>query len=118
MVSRRSKGGEATGDDWSETRKTQVSGIAPGSRVALNWRRAGCAYKIVAAVYRELKVAARSEGRSLNGYIVALLKAIVDEANRRKLMRGGRKEFRDFLGTLPIREDSTPLIREDRDGSH
>ena len=70
------------------------------------------------AVYRELKVAARSEGRSLNGYIVALLKAIVDEANRRKLMRGGRKEFRDFLGTLPILEDSTPLIREDRDGSH
>ena len=50
-------------------------------------------------VYDELKVAARSECRSLNGYIVALLKAIVDEASRRKLMRDGRKEFRNFLGT-------------------
>jgi plasmid stability protein len=67
-------------------------------------------------VYDELKVAARSEGRSLNGYIVALLKAIVDEANRRKLMREGRKEFRNFLGTLPVMKDNTPLIREDRDG--
>ena len=57
------------------------------------------------AVYSELKVAARSEGR-------------VDEGNRRKLMRGGRKEFRDFLGTLPAMKDSTPLIRKGRDGSH
>jgi hypothetical protein len=69
-------------------------------------------------VYSELKMAARSEGRSLNGYIVALLKDTVDEGNRRKLMRGGRTAFRDFLAALPKMDDSTPLIREDRDRSH
>jgi hypothetical protein len=70
------------------------------------------------AVYSELKEAARSEGRSLNGYIIALLKASVDERNRRKLMRESRAEFRAFLESLPKMEDSSSLIREDRDHAH
>jgi plasmid stability protein len=69
-------------------------------------------------VYSQLKEAARSEGRSLNGYIVALLKASVDECVRRKLMREGRTAFRYFLAAMPRLEDSTPLIREDRDRGH
>ena len=70
------------------------------------------------AVRSQLKEAARAEGRSLNSYLVALLKASTDERNRRKLMREGRAEFRMFLSSLPRMEDSTPLIREDRDRGH
>jgi hypothetical protein len=69
-------------------------------------------------VYTELKEAARAEGRSLNGYIVSLLKAITEERNRRRLMRENRVEFRNFLASLPRMNDSTPLIREDRDRGH
>ncbi len=70
------------------------------------------------SVYVELKEAARAEGRSLNGYIVSLLKASADERNRRKLMRNQRAEFRNFLASLPRMDDSTPLIREDRERAH
>lgn len=70
------------------------------------------------AVYAELKELARSGGRSLNSYIVALLTSSVDERNRRKIMREGRSEFCKFLATLPPMDDSTPLIREDRDRGH
>lgn len=70
------------------------------------------------SVYSELKEAARAEGRSLNGYIVTLLKASTDERNRRKLMRESRAGFREFLASLPRLDDSTPLIREDRDRAH
>ena len=69
-------------------------------------------------VYEELKGAARSEGRSLNGYIISLLQAHAEERARRKQMRQAREEFRRFLASLPKMEDSTPLIREDRDRSH
>jgi hypothetical protein len=70
------------------------------------------------AIYNQLKDAAKTEGRSLNGYIVSLLQDSTDERNRRKLMRQGRKQFRDFLTSLPRMKDSTPLIREDRDRGH
>ena len=70
------------------------------------------------SVYSELKEAARAEGRSLNGYIVSLLKATTDERRRRRLMREGRGDFREFLASLPRMSDSTPLIREDRDRGH
>ena len=70
------------------------------------------------AVYSQLKEAAQSEGRSLNGYIVSLLKADAEERSRRKLMRESRNDFRRFLGSLPRMNDSTPLIREDREHAH
>ena len=66
-------------------------------------------------IHRELKNAARSQGRSLNGYLVSLLELSVEERFRRKMMRAGREEFRRFLSTLPRMSDSTALIREDRD---
>ena len=70
------------------------------------------------AVWDQLKEAARSEGRSLNNYVVSLLSASVDERERRKMMRAGRDEFRRFVASLPKMDDSTPLIREDRDRGH
>ena len=69
-------------------------------------------------VYRELKRVARSQGRSLNSYIVSLLETSVEERQRRKMMREGRGEFRKFLASLPRLNDSTRLIREDRDRGH
>lgn len=70
------------------------------------------------SVYSDLKEAARAEGRSLNGYIVALLKTVSEERNRRKLMRKSRGEYHAFLASLPHMGDSTALIREDREGGH
>lgn len=69
-------------------------------------------------VYRQLKASAQAEGRSLNGYIVSLLKADAEERGRRQRMRQNRREFRRFVESLPHVEDSTPLIREDRDRAH
>jgi uncharacterized protein (DUF1778 family) len=70
------------------------------------------------AVYRRLKEAAQAEGRSLNGYIVSLLKADAEERSRRQRMREGRREFRRFVESLPRMDSSTPMIREDRDRAH
>ena len=69
-------------------------------------------------VYRQLKEAARAEGRSLNSYLVSLLTADAEERNRRKRMRENRNEFRRFVESLPPMDDSTPLIREDRERGH
>ncbi len=69
-------------------------------------------------IYNDLKAAARAEGRSLNGYLVALLKSISEERNRRKVMRESRAGFRAFLASLPYMGDSTSLIREDRESGH
>lgn len=69
-------------------------------------------------VHRELKKVARTEGRSLNSYIISLLELSVEERQRRKLMRQGREEFRKFLSSLPRMRGSTQLLREDRDRGH
>ncbi len=68
--------------------------------------------------HKELKKAAQSQGRSLNGYVVSLLELSVEERFRRRMMRAGRAEFRKFLSALPHMDDSTRLIREDRDRGH
>ena len=70
------------------------------------------------SVHNALKEAAHAEGRSLNGYVVALLKASTEECERRKLMRENRAEFRAYLASLPKMDDSTPLICEDRERGH
>ena len=69
-------------------------------------------------VHKELKSAARAQGRSLNGYIVSILEMSVEERCRRLMMRQGRDEFRAFLASLPGFADSTEMIREDRDRGH
>ena len=69
-------------------------------------------------VHEQLKNAARAHGQSLNGYIISLLELSVDEHSRRKMMRADREEFRKFMATLPGLDDSTALIREDRERGH
>ena len=69
-------------------------------------------------IHRELKKAAHSESRSLNGFIISVLQMSVDERLRRKMMRQHRAEFRRFLASLPRLDDSTVLIRRDRDREH
>jgi hypothetical protein len=69
-------------------------------------------------VHQELKEAARSQGRSLNAYIISLLKADVQERWRRRHLSDRWENFERFLATLPPTSDSTPLIREDRERGH
>jgi len=71
-----------------------------------------------ARLHKELKSAARSQGRSLNGYIISVLEMSVEERSRRKVMRQGRSEFRTFLASLPRFANSTDMIRDDRDRGH
>lgn len=69
-------------------------------------------------VHKQLKKAARSQGQSLNGYVISLLELSVEERARRRMMRAGREDFRKFLASLPRLNDSTALIREDRNRNH
>lgn len=69
-------------------------------------------------VREELRKAARSQGKSLNAYIIALLQDCVDERLRRRLMRQERPAFRKFLSSLPRLGDSSRLIHEDRERRH
>ncbi len=68
-------------------------------------------------VHLALKEAARARGRSLNGYIIDVLTHDVEERGRRKRMQETRAVFNSFVGSLPRLDDSTVLIREDRDGN-
>ena len=40
------------------------------------------------------------------------------EANRRRLMRSQREQFRALVDSLPAMSNSVELIREDRDRGH
>ena len=65
-------------------------------------------------IYRQLKKAADTEGRSLNGYIIHVLE--LDAAER---MRADRRELLKFVESLPDTRDlSTRLLRQDRDKAH
>ncbi len=68
-------------------------------------------------VHLALKEAARAQRRSLNGYITDLLTQHVEERARRRRMRETRAALNSFVGSLPHLDDSTVLIREDRDGT-
>lgn len=69
-------------------------------------------------IHTELKQAARSKGRSLNGYVISLLRESVEDDRHRRLLRERWEEFERFVQSLPPVSDSTPLIREDRDRGH
>ena len=69
-------------------------------------------------LHRQLKKSAKSQGRSLNSYVINVLKLSSEEHARRQRMRKGRKEFREFVKSLAYMGDSTPLIREDREHGH
>ena len=69
-------------------------------------------------LHKRLKAAARSEGRSLNAFIIQTLELTAEEHARRQRMRRGWSEYLKFRATLPDVGDSTELIREDRDRLH
>ena len=66
-------------------------------------------------VYRVIKREAKKNRRSLNAEIVQTLEAEAAEAERRRQLRNVRKELERFAATLPPLDDSTPLIRRDRE---
>lgn len=70
-------------------------------------------------IYRQLKKAADTEGRSLNGYIIHVLELDAAERARRERMRADRRELLKFVESLPDTKDlSTRLLRQDRDKAH
>ena len=97
-------------------------------------------------IHADLKIAARSAGKSLNTYIISLLELSTDERWRRRtmreqccennaartmlreqccennaartMMREQREPFRKFLETLPPMTDSTSILQTDRERGH
>ena len=65
-------------------------------------------------VYRTVKRAAKEQGRSLNAQIIQLLEAEAAHLERRKRLPELIKELERFRNSLPPQEDSTPLIRRER----
>jgi hypothetical protein len=66
-------------------------------------------------VHKALKQAAKEEGRSLNAHIIHKLEMEAAILERRKNFANWRKELERFRKSLPRMDDSTPLIREDRE---
>jgi len=70
-------------------------------------------------LHRDLKRAAESEGRSLNSYVLGVLKLSIEDWRRYQRMRDHWDEFRRFVDSLPpMPDDSADIIREDRDSNH
>ncbi|MBV9227648.1 MAG: Arc family DNA-binding protein [Acidobacteriaceae bacterium] len=66
-------------------------------------------------VYRVIKQEAEQQGRSLNSQIIQVLQNEAAEVQRRRDFRKARNELDKFAASLPPLDDSTPLIREDRE---
>jgi hypothetical protein len=67
------------------------------------------------AVYRAIKREAEEQGRSLNTQIIQVLRTEAAEFQRRRGLRRVRDELEKFSASITPLEDSTPLIREDRE---
>lgn len=65
-------------------------------------------------VYRAVKRAAKEQGRSMNAQIIQLLEAEADQLERRKRLPELIKQLDRFAASLPPMDDSTPLIRQER----
>lgn len=66
-------------------------------------------------VHKALKRAAKKEGRSLNAHIIQKLEEEAAGLERRKKFANWRKELERLRKSLPPMDDSTPLIRQDRE---
>jgi hypothetical protein len=66
-------------------------------------------------VYRTMKRAAKEQGRSLNAQIIHTLEGETAELERRKRAAKWRKELDQFRKSLQPMDDSTPLIRQERE---
>jgi plasmid stability protein len=71
--------------------------------------------KLPDPVYRRLKKHARLQGRSLNAQVIHILQSDLDNRARFEKMRDSNAELERLVASMPPMEDSTPLIREDRD---
>ena len=71
--------------------------------------------KLPDPVYRQLKRFARQSGRSLNAQVIHMLQSDLEEQARFEKMRQSREQLERLVASLPPMEDSTPLIREDRE---
>lgn len=66
-------------------------------------------------VYRVIRKEAKQQGRSLNAQIIRTLEAEAAEVERRRRLGELRNELERFAASLPAMDDSTPLIRQDRE---
>jgi plasmid stability protein len=71
--------------------------------------------KLPDPVYKQLKKQAQKQGRSLNAQIIHILQSDVSERERFEKMRQSNKDLERLIASLPRMDDSTPLIREERD---
>jgi hypothetical protein len=65
-------------------------------------------------VYRALKRAAKEQGRSLNAQIIHTLEAEAALLERRRKLPELIKQLDRFAKSLPLMDESTPLIRQER----
>jgi len=65
-------------------------------------------------VYQTVKRAAKEQGRSLNAQIIRTLELEAAELERRRRSRRWLAQVERFANSLPPQEDSTPLIRQER----
>jgi hypothetical protein len=65
-------------------------------------------------VYRTVKRAAKEQGRSLNAQIIQLLETEAAQLDRRKKRAEWLADLEKFRNSLPRMDDSTPLIRQER----
>ena len=65
-------------------------------------------------VYRTVKQAAKEQGRSLNAQIIRTLEMEAAQLERRKKLPEVIKKLDKFAASLPLMDDSAPLIREER----
>jgi plasmid stability protein len=72
--------------------------------------------KLPDPVYKQLKKYAKAQGRSLNAQVIHILKSDVSQRERLEKMRRSNKDLERLIASLPPMDDSTPLIREDRNG--
>ena len=71
--------------------------------------------KLPDPIHRRLKKYAKLQGRSLNAQVIYMLQSDLDNRTRFEKMRASNEELERLVASMPPMEDSTPLIREDRD---
>jgi plasmid stability protein len=67
------------------------------------------------SVYRAIKSEAKRKKRSLNAEIIDALEAEAASVKRVRRLANMRKELERFAASLPPLDDSTPLIRRERE---
>jgi plasmid stability protein len=70
-------------------------------------------------LHLRLKEAAEADGKSLNSYVLFLLRRGLDDVERRRLWSESLPALRAFVEGLPrLQSESVDLIREDRERGH